>query len=132
MDLPTIIYFTVFHTIGDLNSIRNESIKMNSFVQIRGSKIPFSLFLSWHLMLLEKRYIKNSRFWFVPPFLGHFSSPFRIPHAYGHWENRGREMRSVNDVARQSRNREHNSREFSFDNWCLNSFLQHVRRKGGG
>lgn len=72
MDLPTIIYFTVFHTIGDLNSIRNESIKTNSFVQIRGSKIPFSLFLSWHLMLLEKRYIKNSRFWFGLPSLDIF------------------------------------------------------------
>lgn len=72
MDLPTIIYFTVFHTIGDLNSIRNESIKTNSFVQIRGSKIPFSLFLSWHLMLLEKRYIKNSRFWFDLPSLDIF------------------------------------------------------------
>lgn len=71
MDLPTIIYFTVFHTIGDLNSIRNESIKTNSF-EIRGSKIPFSLFLSWHLMLLEKRYIKNSRFWFDLPSLDIF------------------------------------------------------------
>lgn len=37
MDLPTIIYiyiyFTVFHAIGDLNSIRNKSIKTDSFVQ---------------------------------------------------------------------------------------------------